>query len=153
MSEGELKVTMEQVAGLEFRVRFDWEGAGEITADEPEPLGRGHGPNASRLLAAAVGNCLTASLFFCLQRSRAATEGFQTTVTGRIERNERNRLRIGGFDVTIELPAGIDPAALGRCLGMFEDFCTVTASIRQGIPVSVRVVDAAGATVHSTPAG
>ena len=139
MSEQELKVTMEQVSGFELKVRFDWEGAGELVVDEGEPLGHGRGPNPSRLLAAAVGGCLTASLFFCLQRSRAAVEGLQTTVTGRVERNAKNRLRIGGFDVRIQLPVGVDEAALQRCLGLFEDFCTVTASIREGIPVEVKV--------------
>ena len=152
MSEQELKVTVEQVEGLEFRVRFDWEEAGELLLDEPEPLGHRRGPNASRLLAAAVGNCLTASLAFCLQRSRAAVQGLTTTVTGQVVRNDKNRLRLGGFDVRIQLPAGVEGVALERCLGMFEDFCTVTASIRQGIPVAVQVVDATGTPVHTTPA-
>lgn len=149
MSEQSLTVTMEQVSGLEFRVRFDWDTAAELVVDEPEPIGNRRGPNAARLVAAAVGNCLTASLVFCLQRARVPAEGFRTTVTGELVRNEKNRLRIGGFDVRIELPEGLDPATITRCLGLFEDFCVVTASIRQGIPVRVAVVDASGATVHS----
>jgi uncharacterized OsmC-like protein len=153
MSEPELRVTMEQVEGLEFRVRFDWEEAGELLLDEPEPLGHRRGPNATRLLAAAVGNCLTASLAFCLHRSRATVQGLTTTVTGQVVRNDKNRLRVGNLDVRIQLPAGVEGAALERCLGMFEDFCTVTASIRQGIPVAVEVVDAAGTPVHNTPVG
>ena len=36
-----------------------------------------------------------------------------------------------------------------RCLGQFEDFCVVTQSVRQGIPVTVEVVDAAGKLVFS----
>jgi hypothetical protein len=51
--------------------------------------------------------------------------------------------------VRIELPESLDPAAIGRCLGLFEDFCVVTASVRQGIPVKVEVVDANGETVHT----
>jgi hypothetical protein len=37
---------------------------------------------------------------------------------------------------------------LDRCSAQFEDFCIVTGSIRQGIPVSVKVKDAAGRVVH-----
>ncbi|HET9820988.1 MAG TPA: hypothetical protein VFQ16_04115 [Burkholderiaceae bacterium] len=31
---------------------------------------------------------------------------------------------------------------LDRCLQQFEDFCVVTESVRRGIPVQVRVLDA-----------
>ena len=37
-----------------------------------------------------------------------------------------------------------DPSRAQRCLGLFEDFCVVTASVKQGIPVSVEVVDDKG---------
>jgi len=149
MSDEKLTVTMEQVSGLEFRVRFDWDTAAELVLDEPEPIGNRRGPNATRLVAAAVGNCLTASLAFCLQRARVPSEGLRTTVTGQMVRNENKRLRIGGFEVRIELPEDLDPASATRCLGLFEEFCIVTASVRQGIPVSVEVVDANGETVHT----
>ena len=33
-------------------------------------------------------------------------------------------------------------------MNQFEDFCVVTESIRGGIPVSVKVADAAGRTLH-----
>ena len=36
---------------------------------------------------------------------------------------------------------------LKRCLDLFEDFCVVTASVRQGIPVSVEVLDENGASL------
>ena len=54
-------------------------------------------------------------------------------------------VRIGGFDVSIQVE-GLDKQAAGsrRCLELFEDFCVVTASIRQGIPVNVQVVDESG---------
>jgi hypothetical protein len=37
---------------------------------------------------------------------------------------------------------------LPRCLDLFEDFCVVTASVRQGIPVTVEVVGPAGEVLH-----
>jgi uncharacterized OsmC-like protein len=149
--EHDLTVTLEHLQGLEFKVAFDWPEAGELLTDEPEPLGARRGPNASRLLAAAVGNCLTASLLFCLQRSKVELSGARTRVTGRVERNEKGRLRLGGFSVRIELPvAAAEREKLDRCLGLFEDYCTVSASVRRGIPIAVEVVDRDGGVLHAS---
>jgi uncharacterized OsmC-like protein len=149
MAENDFTVEMEQIDNFEFRVRFDWDSTPDLILDEPEPLGGERGPNATRLIAAAVGNCLTASLFFCLQRSRKEVSGFTTSVRARVGRNEDKRLRIEGFDVRIELPADADPA-YERCLQLFEDFCIVTASVRRGIPVAVEVVDRNGTTLMTS---
>jgi len=35
-----------------------------------------------------------------------------------------------------------------RATRQFEDFCTVTESIRRGIPVRVQVIYAGGRTIH-----
>lgn len=138
-------ITMERVEGLEFRVKFDWPEVEEMTMDEPFPLGHQHGPNASRLVAAAVGNCLTASLLFCLQRSKVELGPVHAEVEGTMARNERGRLRIAGFRARIHLPvAGDERDKLARCLGLFEEYCVVTASVRNGIPVEVEVVDRDG---------
>ena len=108
--ESQLTVSMEQVEDFEFKVKFDWDNVAELTMDEPEPIGTRRGPNASRVLAAAVGNCLTASLLFCLQKSRVELKGMNTTVKGTLARNEKKRLRIGGFDVSITVEGLADPA-------------------------------------------
>jgi len=143
-------IELEQIEGYEFRVKFDWPDTKELLLDEPEPLGHARGPNAARLIAAAVGNCLAASLVFCLRTKFKQNPGpVRASVTGRIERNERGRLRIGAFEVTLSLADSA--ASIGhfdRCLEQFEDFCIATESIRHGIPVSVKVLDAAGRTVH-----
>jgi len=145
-------ITLEEEQGFDFRVKFDWPDNPDLLLDEPEPLGKRHGPNAARLVAAAVANCLSASLVFCLRtKFKQNPDPLRARVTGRIGRNERGRYRIGGFDVRIELAE--DSNALqqfGRCMDQFEDFCVVTESIRHGIPVSVKVVDAAGRTVHES---
>jgi len=143
---------LEQEQGFEFRVKFDWPDVAELLLDEPEPLGAKHGPNAARLVAAAVANCLSASLVFCLRTKFKQNPGpLRAAVTGHLERNERGRYRIAGLDVQIDLAE--EAAALPhleRCMGQFEDFCIVTESVRQGIPVAVRVIDSAGRTVHES---
>jgi uncharacterized OsmC-like protein len=145
-------IHLEQEQDFDFRVRFDWPGNAELRLDEPEPLGHRHGPNAVRLVAAAVGNCLAASLVFCLRTKFKQTAGpLRASVTGQLARNERGRMRIGGLAVKIHLAEDADALQhLGRCLEQFEDFCVVTESIRHGVPVSVEVVDAAGRTVHGS---
>lgn len=112
-----------------------------LAVDEPPPLGEGHGPNAARLIAAAVGHCLSASLLFCLERSRITGVRLSTTVHAVVRRNERGRWRLAALDAQIDT-AGLDPARRGafqRCREIFEGYCIVTASVRQGIPVGVTV--------------
>jgi uncharacterized OsmC-like protein len=136
----EFTIDMEQIEDYAFRVRFDKEQFPPLDMDEPVPLGKESGPNASRVLAAAIGNCLSASLLFCARKGRVKIGPIRTKITVRTARNERKRLRIAGVRVEID-PQVAEPdrqQAL-RCLDLFEDYCVVTQSIRQGIPVEVTV--------------
>jgi uncharacterized OsmC-like protein len=136
----EFSISIEQVRDYEFRVRFDKEHLPELVVDEPPPLGRDAGPNPSRLLAAAIGNCLSASLLFCMRKSKADLAGIRTEVKVRIARNEHERLRVNSVEVLIDPDlADGDKDKVARCIGLFEDFCTVTQSIRDGIDVRVTV--------------
>ena len=147
--EGRFTIHLEHLDNYEFKVKFDWDKAADVVMDEPPLLGRRQGPNASRMLAAATANCLSASLVFCLQRSDVPPAGLKTAVTCRIVRNDKKRLRVGGLDVCITIAESLEQSArLNRCLGLFEDFCVVTASIREGIPVAVTVENEAGEVLH-----
>jgi uncharacterized OsmC-like protein len=147
--EGRFSLEIVQAEGYEFDVNLDWPGLPALHMDEPPPLGGRRGPNASRLLAAAVGNCLSASLLYCLSKGEPPAEGLRTRVDCRVGRNERGRLRVTGLDVRIELAAALVASPrLSRCLELFEDFCVVTASVRQGLPVAVEVVGPSGETLY-----
>jgi uncharacterized OsmC-like protein len=138
MQEGEFKVHVEPLGGYEFKIKFCKEDLPELIMDEPIPLGKGEHPNAGLLLAAAVGNCLSASLTYCLSRARAEVKGVSADVFTTLGRNERGRLRI--MSIRIQLfPELDDPKKLERCRDIFEDFCIVTQSVREGIPVQVVV--------------
>jgi organic hydroperoxide reductase OsmC/OhrA len=141
---------LQQQRDYEFTVRFDWANVPELLLDEPPPLGGSAGPNAARMIGAAVANCLSSSLLFCMRKFKQSPGALRAEVTGELVRNERGRLRIGRFDVTIHLAD--ETAAIqhfDRCLAQFEDFCVVTESVRHGIPVGVRVVDVNGAQVFA----
>jgi organic hydroperoxide reductase OsmC/OhrA len=138
------ELALEQLSGYEFKVTFDKPQFTELRLDEPAPLGSDKGPNAARLVAAAVANCLSASLLFCITGKFKQSIGpLRTRVRAELARNEQGRVRIGRIDVTIRLAEAVDDIAHAqRCLAQFEDFCVVTESVRHGIPVGVRVVDA-----------
>jgi len=151
MSE-EMKFTihLQHEEDYDFRVKFDVDKADELLMDEPSPLGNDNGPNAARLVAAAAANCLSASLMFCLAKKDVQASSIHTEVTCTMERNDKNRLRIGRLDVQIRAGnALLESKKLDRCLTLFEDFCVVTASLREGIPVGVEVVNEAGETLHT----
>lgn len=138
---GAFSVSIERAAGFEFDAVFDNAAHPRLRMDEPPPLGADHGPNPARVLAAAIGDCLSASLVFCMQKQHEALGGLKTEVHVELVRNERQRLRIGVVDVVLrpELPAGADAQGFARCSAAFEDFCVVTQSVREGLDVRVRL--------------
>ncbi|HKE46722.1 MAG TPA: OsmC family protein [Rhodanobacteraceae bacterium] len=152
MSDSEtILLTITQESDYEFRVRFDDTALGELAADESPPIGRGAGPDPTRLLAAAVGNCLSASLLFALRKFKNQPGRIVTRVRAEHVRNAQKRLRVGRIAVEIALPeSAAEYAQLDRILAQFEDFCTVTESVRAGVPVEVSVRDASGAIVHTS---
>ena len=139
--ENEFSLSLELESGFAQSVDFGIPGVEPLIVDEFPPLGAGAGPNPARLLGAAVGSCLAASLHFCMRKSRLDVRGIRTSVKGTLARNDRGRLRIDGFRVRLEpiLPAD-QHDRVPRCLALFEDFCTVTASVRGGLSVDVEVV-------------
>jgi uncharacterized OsmC-like protein len=136
----QFSVALDFVRDFEFLVKFDKEQFQDLIIDEPQPVGNDRGPNPSRLLAAAVGGCLSASLLFSARKLRLNMSGLHTDVKVRHVRNEKGRLRLGRIDVEI-VPEIKEPdeQKLRRCLSLFEDFCVVTQSVRKGIEISVSV--------------
>jgi len=70
------EVSLTLLKGYAFRVDFRDEPASSLFTDEPRPLGNGGGPSPSRMLAAAVVNCLASSLLFCLARCEALFQDY-----------------------------------------------------------------------------
>jgi uncharacterized OsmC-like protein len=133
-------ITLERVQDFEFRVKFD-KPFPQLFMDEPSPLGHDKGPNATRVLAAAIGNCLSASLMFCLQRSKLEVDAVRAEVTPTVARNEEGRWRIQRINVKLNFTmTENDPKRYQRCVDIFENYCIVTSSVRQGIPVDVEVI-------------
>jgi uncharacterized OsmC-like protein len=126
--------------GFRFDVEFDVEGASNLLVDEQKPVGESLGPNPARLLSAAVGHCLSSSLLYCLQKAKVRVKSLNTTVTTNIWRNEEGHLRVRNIDVQIHMDVNDEnKGRVPRCLDIFEDYCTVTESVRKGIEVNVDI--------------
>ena len=144
MSEKTITVRLQQQADYRFDIRFD-DNMPVLTSDEPAPLGSGTGPSTVQLLCAAVGNCLSDSLLFAFRKFKQTPEPIRCEVQAVIGRNEQGRVRV--LRMYAKLKLGVAANKLehaDRVLSQFEEFCTVTQSVVQGIPIHTRVMDSKG---------
>ncbi len=143
-------VTLSHQSDFRFEVDFGLAGAPRLSTDAMPPLGRGSGPDSEMLLMAAVGNCLSASLAFSLRKFKNDDVPIRTTVDTTLARDERGRLRVQSMAVDIRLGVPANTLRFAdRAIGQYEEFCTVTQSVRVAIPVTVRVFDSTGAEVSA----
>lgn len=145
MSDNQVVIHLTQEEDYRFKIAFG-EEVPDLTGDEPPPLGAGKGPSPIHLLAAAVGSCLSDSLLFAFRKFKQSPEPLRCEVQADIGRNPEGRIRV--LQIRAVLTLGVPVGQLqhvDRTLAQFEQFCTVTQSVRQGIPIEVQVHDATGA--------
>lgn len=149
--DGQFTIEMTHLNGYEFNVNFGLDNCTDLVVDEPPPLGEGKGPNPSRLLATAAANCLSASLLYCVSKNEPPAGSLKATAVCTIGRNDKGRMRIGRMDIQLTVNGELENAVrMKRCLDLYEDFCVVTASLRDGFPIDVEVVNEAGESLHKS---
>ena len=140
LSERSIVTKLELLNGYKFKVKSDVDYLPIMLVDELKPEGDGLGPDPPHLLSIAVGHCMSSSLIYCLKKARVLIKNIETTVTTNLFRNEKGRLRIKNIDIQIDLTVKeVEKSRVNRCLVIFEDYCTVTQSIRKGIEVTLCV--------------
>jgi uncharacterized OsmC-like protein len=138
--EKEYSIKISRLDGYRFEVDFGFDSAETLFVDEDPPQGRNEGPDPSRLLAASIAHCTLSSLLFCVQKSRGSLKGIEATAKIRFGRDINKRLRITGVDIIADVTVPKEEKAkVERCLPMFQDFCTVTESVKRGIPVTTKI--------------
>jgi len=138
MSE-KICVTVTREDRYRFLIDFG-PGVPQTASDEPPPLGEGAGPSPEQFLGAAVANCLCSSLVFAVNKFKGDPGRLTATATCETGRNENKRLRVTHIQVDIALGAPPDELPhLDRALAQFEEFCTVSQSVRAGVPFAVSV--------------
>ena len=137
---GEFDVSLVQQQDFQFRIRFDDGALPALVVDAPPPIGQGSSPSPSRLLAAAAAHCFASGLLFLARESGVTLGQIEVNAHTQLIRNECGRLRIGKIAVEIDPHvAESQREGLKRCLELFEDFCMVSQSVRQGVEISCRV--------------
>ncbi|MHA2255045.1 MAG: OsmC family protein [Candidatus Heimdallarchaeaceae archaeon] len=114
----------------------------KLLMDEPTEVlgGEGKGPQASILLAAAVGNCLSASFTFCLTKKKVNLVGLKTIVRFKRERNDQGLWRISKINADLFPEVGNkDDKDFKKCIEIFKNYCIVSMSVEQGINIEVTV--------------
>ncbi len=137
-------IKMKKIGAMKFEVEWDKEQFPTIYFDEPPNAGgNDEAPNASRYLTAAVMNCLSASLTFCLKKARIPLDALESEATCTIARNDEGYWRIKEINVKLK-PYWKEwsedmQKSLDRCSKIFMNYCIVSASVKQGIPINVIV--------------
>lgn len=135
----EFTLDIERIEDYKFKVKFDKESMDELITDESGDIGGEEGPNPSRLLAASTLNCLMASLTLCLEKRRVKIKSLEGKIRAKIER-VKGRLRVTELDATIQPEIDTeDEEKLDKCKEIFENYCVVTQSVRNGIDVNVNL--------------
>jgi uncharacterized OsmC-like protein len=125
----------------EFTVTFAEAPFPGLTVDEPPPVGGDAGPNPVQSLTMAIGHCMSSTLFNTLERAHVPVTSLRTTVRATIGVNERGRRRVRELRVEIHTQPldEADRARFDHCVEIFEDFCTVSGAVREGVPIKSRV--------------
>ncbi len=136
------KVNMELIEDMIFKWDLGIPKVGESFIDEMHhEVDDMLGPNPARLLASAILGCLSASFVFCLQKRKLELDNLKAEAEIIIGRNDKKLLRVKEINVVLT-PKTSDPTVLKRieqCKKFFEQYCTITESVRAGIDVNLNI--------------
>ncbi len=136
------KVELELVEDMLFRCDMGNIKVKECYIDERDPNEYEMlGPNPSKLLASAVLGCISASFLYCLQKKNLKLNELTGEAVVIVARNEKGLLRVREINVEL-ITKTSDPKVIKRieqCKKMFEQYCTITESVRAGIKVNLKV--------------
>jgi uncharacterized OsmC-like protein len=143
MSEGiKTKVGISLEKGMLFKCDLGQMKVKDCYIDEEHPEEANmEGPNPSRMLGMAILGCLSASFIFCLKKKEFKVDDLKAEAELTIARNEKGFWRVKKIGVNIK-PKIDDPDVKKRadqCKKMFEQYCTVTQAVREGIDVDVNL--------------
>ena len=113
----------------------------DFDVDEPVSFhGTDLGPSAVEYLLIGIGGCLGTTFIYCLQKKNLELETFEVVVEGTLSHTgPKMLLRLVNVDVYLKsTPKEVkSDVELNRCMKEFKEYCVVTNSIANGLPINV----------------
>ncbi|MFX1238299.1 MAG: OsmC family protein [Promethearchaeota archaeon] len=136
-----MKVKVELEKDMIFRWDMGINTEKTFYIDEEHNASELWGPDPSRLLASAVLGCMSASFLFCLKKRNLTLDDLKGEAEIVIAINEKKLSRVKEINVKLT-PITSDPKVnkrIEQCKKFFEQYCTVTESVRAGIKVNAEI--------------
>jgi len=133
---------------LEYRVSTRWNGetGGDASIDghtlsfdtPTEYKGNASAPCPDQLFLVSICGCLMNTFINFKNRLGAETKDIKIDASTRIELIDPAGYRIKGIEATIQVLSTPDDAEINRrCAELARDYCHITKSIEQAIPIKV----------------
>lgn len=140
--ERRFDITMKHYSDFRFITQASEDGLPHgmpFPSDEPDPVGQNSGPATPALLATAVAHCLSASLLETSRKAHMPILSMETRATAVVVPNEEGNPRIRRIEVTLSPTLGQDNPRRQRCEDVFQNYCTVSSSLKPAIDIQVKV--------------
>lgn len=140
--ERRFDISMKHFDGFRFITQASEDGLPHglpFPSDEPDPVGRNSGPATPALLATAVAHCLSASLLETSKKARLKIVGIETEATAVVMPNREGNPRIKRVEVKLFPVLTEDNPRRQRCEDVFQNYCTVSTSLKAAIDINVSV--------------
>lgn len=150
--ERRFDISMKHHEGFRFITQASEDGLPHglpFASDEPDPVGQNSGPATPALLATAVAHCLSASLLETSRKAHLQILGIETKATAVVIPNEEGNPRIKRIEVILYPSLAEDNARRQRCEDVFQNYCTVSSSLKPAIDIQVKVEWRVVAPVHA----
>jgi putative redox protein len=136
-----MKVSIKYSENLHFTAsarHFD-----NIQLDEPESFhGTDIGPSPVEYYLIGIGGCLGSTFTYCLQKQKVEIDSLEVVVDGQLKHASPNMsLQLINIEVEllITVKDGQPSDKIEQCVKTFQDYCVVSNSITQGVPLDVKI--------------
>ena len=138
---GTMKVTLKYSENLHFTAsarHFDG-----IHLDEPESFhGNDIGPSPVEYFLIGIGGCLGSTFTYCLKKQGIKIDALDVVVDGQLKHlGPKMSLQLVNIEAELIITAkdGESSGKIEQCIKTFRDYCIVSNSITQGVPLDVTV--------------